>query len=108
MVSKGTQRHDAVLDALVQRLMQSGRYDRIYTKQEYYDGDHCVGEMDIVGLTKNHHIHIYEVKGNHNYKAYKHAREQLQRAYNNYNWVVTPKLIYHSPQKTKRLYISSV
>ena len=98
-------RHNTVLTELVQRLSGSGNYIHLEKEVEYFDDNHnVIGEVDVMGVRKDGRLVIYEIKENDNYKARRHAKEQLIRAYEKAHFCVAPILVYHSPQRTRRIY----
>lgn len=76
-------KHDKVIDLLVQRLMEEGRYSKILINSEYYNikyREH--GEVDVAafkgGLIPKYAL-FFEVKSNDSEKARKKAMQQLKR-----------------------------
>lgn len=95
-------KHDTILNLLVDRLVKTGKYDFIFKNYEYKIGK-LVGEVDVLAFDmEKNRVRFYEVKSNDSRKAYDKAFLQFYRfkkAYNNLN----VKGVYVTPTKIRRL-----
>lgn len=100
-MDKGHERHDAVLELLVQRLIQKPNY--ISIMEEYRDENAVLkGEMDIHTFRRIRgawHHRYYEVKAHYSDGAEERAHQQFERHKQHHkgqNWkyiLVTPEVV---------------
>ena len=96
--------HENTVDALVERLMSTGRYDKI-TKHVTYSNELGCGELDVQGVVDtevDRYFHYYEVKSRDTSTARKTARKQFKR-YQLAHPLKRVKGIYVTPTCVKRL-----
>ena len=88
------------IDVLVKRLARKYPTQKIYTNVDYYDGDHHVGEVDVLRKIKPNHYVMYEVKTGQ--AKINKARQQYYR-FVNHNPEDTIRGVYVHPKKVQRL-----
>ena len=97
-------RHERVVSQLEKRLLDSNKYQAILKHIEYRGSNGKIkGELDVVGIRNDYRAVIFEVKGHNCTRTRKHAYDQLNRAREHFDYL-RPITIYHSPEKTKRVY----
>ena len=95
-------KHDTIIELLVDRLVATGRYDFIFKNYEY-DEKKAIGEVDVLAFDiSKGKVRFYEVKSNHNDRAFSKALQQYYR-FNRAHKNLDIKGIYVTPTKIKRL-----
>jgi hypothetical protein len=96
-------RHEEVLDKLQKRLIDVGRYDKLYRHYEYTEGN-VKGECDILAYSDSGYLTYYEVKGHTCPKSFDRALGQF-RKFKRTHPLVTTRFVYVSPEAVKRVYL---
>lgn len=103
-------RRDLLIENISNRLRDSGRYELIFTRQDWgttSDGLYKLGTHDIIAVTNTEHLHIYSVSPYFSIGEWDRGVGHIQRAMRYYaNQGIESEIIkgvYVCPEFTRRV-----